>query len=91
MRKSWKIVAAITAAVTVVAVTGGCDQAEERDLEKIIQQQPQKAEIYSNVNKHPNIVRLCIDGVAFYTTSRDFNAIGRVLEWDAWCKSVVVP
>jgi len=30
---------------------------------------------------------LCIDGVAFVTTSRDYSAVLRVPEWDAWCKS----
>lgn len=60
---------------------------EERDLEGVVIQNPQKAEIYANINKHPNVVRLCIDGIAFYTTSRPPKAIDRVPEWDAWCKS----
>lgn len=64
----------------------GCG-ANERDLEGVHIKNPAKAEIYANLDQHPNIVRLCIDGVALMTTTRDLNAVQRVPEWDAWCKS----
>ena len=54
------------------------------DLKGIEYQDPQKAEMYTNVDGYPNIVRLCIGGVAFATTTRpDFTAVIRVPEWDA--------
>ena len=48
---------------------------------------PDKLEIISNVDKHPNFVRLCIDGLAFRTISTDHSglaspAVERVPEWD---------
>lgn len=46
---------------------------------------PDSIEVFQNVQLHPNIARVCIDGVAFLTTTRDFDAIDRVPEWDAFC------
>jgi hypothetical protein len=76
--------AGIVAVVAAGLVLAGCG-ANTRDLEGVPIKDPDKIEIYANLDQHPNIVRLCIGGVAFYTTTRDLNAIGRVPEWDAWC------
>lgn len=47
---------------------------------------PDKIELYLNIDQYPNVVRLCIGGVAFATTTRDFTALVRVPEWDrTWC------
>jgi len=48
-----------------------CQPTEERDLEGVHLQDPQKTEIYANVNGHPNIVVMCIHGIAFATTTRE--------------------
>lgn len=46
---------------------------------------PDSIEVFQNVDSHPNIARICIDGVAFLTTTRDLDAIDRVPEWDSIC------
>lgn len=76
-----------TAAVAVVAVglLAGCGD-QRKDLEGVPSKDPDKIEVYMNVDTHPNIVRVCIGGVAFATISRDYNSILRVPEWDTWCK-----
>lgn len=80
--------------VTRACVAGGCALilalaltgcgSSRRDLEGIPNKNPEKAELYSNVDGYPNVVRLCIDHVAFATTTRDTSpaAIFRVPEWD---------
>ncbi len=81
-------VLAVTALVAVLGV-GGCDwssdNANEHDVTGVKWRQPDKIEVYANIDQHPNIVRLCIDGRAVMTTSRDLNAVTRVPEWDTWC------
>lgn len=56
-----------------------------RDLNGIPNKDPDRAEMYSNVDGYPNVVRICIDHVAFATTTRDNSpaALIRVPEWDA--------
>jgi hypothetical protein len=56
-----------------------------RDVEGVKSQDPDLIMNYNNMDKHPNIGFICIKGVAFFTTTRDFNAIGRVPEWDKFC------
>lgn len=76
------------AALALVGVTtiviAGCG-ANVRDLEGVPIVEPQKVEIYVNLDGHPNIVRMCIDGVAVMTTTRDLNAVQLVPAWDGWC------
>lgn len=76
----------LAAVVVIVGVTG-CTRGQARDLEGVNPQKPDKAELYVNLDQHPNIVRICIDGVGFATISRDYDSILRVPEWDTWCKS----
>ena len=61
----------------------GCEGQQVRDLEGVPIRQPDKAEIYANVDQYPNITRICIDGVAFATTTRDYQPVMRVPEWDS--------
>lgn len=68
------------------AALAGCGS-NRRDLEGIPLTEPSKVEIYANLDTQPNIVRLCIDGVALMTTSREYTSVIRVPEWDAWCKT----
>ena len=48
---------------------------------------PDSLTVYQNIDKHPTIAKVCVDGVAFATTSRDFSALTRIPEWDADCKA----
>jgi len=87
MNKTIKLAIASAAALLVLS---GCGQApwedSLRDLENVPVKDPDSATLYNNVDKYPNISRLCIDGVAFATTTRpDFGALMRVPEWDAEC------
>lgn len=55
-----------------------------RDLEKA-EVRDADVTVYNNINRHPNIARVCTDGVAWVTTSRDFDALERMEEWDELC------
>lgn len=63
---------------------GSCGSGDTfRDLEGIKGKDPDSAQIIYNVDGYPNIVRICVDKVAFATTTRDAQAaIFRVPEWD---------
>lgn len=76
-------------AIAAVAALSGCGDTF-RDLEGIEGKDPDKAQIFYNVDGYPNIVRICIDKVAFATTTRDAQAaIFRVPEWDVpFCGAV---
>jgi hypothetical protein len=73
----------LTLLVSVAAVVAlsGCNETIH-DLEGVKSKDPQNSEIYTNVDGHPNLVRFCIDKVAFVTTTRDHSAVTRVPEWD---------
>jgi hypothetical protein len=71
-------------AVSLLA-SNGCGGATSADLKGVNGKHPDKIKLYVNVDTHPNLVRLCIDHVAFLTSSRDQDAVLRVPEWDAWC------
>jgi len=80
-----KIGALVGSGLLLVALAGCGDN--RRDLNGVTSKDPDKYELYTNIDTHPNILRLCIDGVAFATTSRQYgDAMLRVPEWDAWCK-----
>lgn len=72
----------IAGLAVVVLGLAGCQGANTRDLEGIKGQDPPKIEIYNNIDGHPNPVRLCIDGVALLTTTRDLSAVTLVPAWD---------
>jgi hypothetical protein len=68
----------------------GCQQL--RDLEGVPIKEPQRAEVYANLDEYANIVRICIDGVAFAMTTRDHDPLTRVPEWDSsFCGSARAP
>lgn len=77
---------ALSAAVTPLAACGGT--ATYADLENVPAATPTKIEAYTNIDKHPNLVRLCIDGKAFITTSRKGAGAWRRADYfDAWCST----
>lgn len=80
-----KIIAFAATLVAAVTLTGCSLGANDRDLEGIHYKDPDKIEVYINIDQHPNIARICIAGVAFATTSRDYSALTRIPEWDSWC------
>ena len=83
-----KILIAIAGLVVVLSMAG-CGQMpwqdSLRDLEDVEVRDPDSAVLYNNVDKYPNISKLCIDGVAFATTTREWEPLLRVPEWDATC------
>ncbi len=60
-----------------------------RDVEGVKSQNPDLIENYNNMDQHPNLSKVCIDGVAFLTTTRDYDAVTRVPEWDRTCPGSV--
>ncbi|UGT45410.1 hypothetical protein LTV02_19350 [Nocardia yamanashiensis] len=64
-----------------------CEQGSNyRDLKGIPGQEPDSVTMYINVDQHPNLAKVCIDGIAFMTTSRlSDDAVTRVPEWDKTC------
>lgn len=51
---------------------------------------PEVLTVFQNVDNHPTIVRVCLDGVAFRTVSTNHqngftSAVERVPEWDEVC------
>jgi outer membrane lipopolysaccharide assembly protein LptE/RlpB len=76
--------------VLAAALLAGCgSQQQLRGLEDIPAQDPDKVELYNNVDQHANLVVVCIHGVAFVTTTRDYNAVTRVAELDRTCPGAV--
>ena len=80
-----RAVAAIVLGVAVLS-TAACGSNNFRDVEGVPSKDPDSISLWSNVDGNPNIVRVCLDGVAFATTNRpDFGSIMRVPEWDERC------
>lgn len=77
--------AMLATAVALVGATA-CSATNQVDLTGVPAKRPDKIEVYSNIDSHPNIARVCIGGVGFATISRDYNSILRVPEWDEWRK-----
>ncbi len=62
-----------------------------RDVKGIKSQNPDLIENYNNLDRHANLGKVCIDGVAFLTTTRQYDAVTRVPEWDRTCPGFVGP
>lgn len=76
----------ILVCIALLLTLAGCGGSNNfRDVEGVESQDPDKIEVFNNVDEHPNIVMVCIHGVAFVTTTRDYNAITRVEKLDAQC------
>lgn len=69
----------------------GCASRDNfRDIEGVKSERPDVVRVFNNVDKHPNVVMLCIQGAGFATTTRDYNSIMRVPEWDEQCKAAMM-
>ena len=84
MTKNSKLLVMATAGALVL---GSCSSRNNfRDVEGVASKDPDLIESYNNLDGHPNIAKVCIDGVAFATTTRDAQAaIQRVEAWDSTC------
>lgn len=69
-------------AAAAALALAGCGSNNFRDVEGVTSRVPPKIEVWSNVDNNPNIVMVCIHGVAFATTTRDYASVMRVPEWD---------
>lgn len=77
------------AAVAALALTGCGMNDSMRDYEEAKIKDPEEITLWNNVDLHPNVARLCVDGVALLTTTREYgDAAIRIPEWDAHCKTV---
>lgn len=73
----------VIATAGIVAGCAGTPQLD--DLRNTSVEYPNYAVTWMNVDSFPNVTELCINGVAFATTTRDYNAIMRIPQWDAFC------
>jgi hypothetical protein len=81
-----RVIALAGAALIAGAALSGCGNNNFRDVKGVKSERPDLIRNFNNMDKHPNIGMLCIEGVAFATTTRDYgDAIERVPEWDDQC------
>ncbi len=78
-----KIILAGILAVLGFAAAGCSNQLN--DLGGISQVKPDYILTYLNVSDFPNVTLLCIRGVGFATTTRNYASLTRIPEWDAFC------
>ena len=65
----------------------GCGHDNSKDLKNVPNSHPDYVVNYENMDKQPNVAMLCIHGVGFATTTRDYNALTKVPEWNDFCKT----
>ena len=77
----------LVAGVAALGTASACPPGNNfRDVEGVPSKNPDLIEAYNNLDGHPNIAKVCIDGVAFATTTRENNAaIQRIPDWDSTC------
>lgn len=80
-------IAALTAMVALSLTACGMNDSM-RDYEEAKVKDPDSVTLWNNIDLHPNIARMCTDGVAWATTTRDYDGITRVPEWDKHCATV---
>lgn len=87
----------MTAAVLTAAVLmPACSvqkNATSADLKNVPYTDPDSIHVWINIDGHPNVARLCLDGVAFATTTRAASpaSLMRVVEWDRFCPAPKSP
>lgn len=74
----------IAGLVAAAALTVGCTSTLQ-DLEGVEATPPDAYEVFQSPDQFPNVARVCIDGVAFVTTTRDYQQVARVPQWDEYC------
>ena len=82
------IVAGIVAIVMVLTSCSGTPQND--DLNNLNPQYPNYAALYINVDGHPNIVMLCVQGVGIMTTTRQYGSAAQLVpQWNAFCETQI--
>lgn len=56
-----------------------------QDLEGVQATPPDTYEVFQSPDAFPNIARICVDGVAFVSSTREYQQITRIPEWDNEC------
>ena|SRR5579862_6044866 len=79
--------AGVIATAGIVAGCAGSPQLD--DLRNTSVLYPNYAVTYMNVDNFPNVTEICINGIGFATTTRDYNAIMRIPQWDAFCTTKI--
>lgn len=87
MKTSTRILAALMAAAAIAATVTACGPTQGDDLRNSPNSYPDYSTTVLNVDGFPNIAVICFKGAGFATTSRDYDALTRVPEWDAFCAS----
>lgn len=87
MGRTRKTILALAGAGAIIGVVGGCDAGSNNwsDVKGVRYHQPDAIEGFDNVDGQPNVGVVCIHGVGFATTTRNYNALVRVPEWDKLC------
>jgi hypothetical protein len=75
--------------IAAAGIVAGCTSPQLNDLRNSPSVYPNYSTTYVNVDGFPNVTELCINGVAFATTTRDLNSIMRIPEWDAFCATQI--
>jgi len=76
----------IAVAAIAVAALAGCEDANQKDVRGVqAQANPGNITVFANIDQHPNFTRVCADGYAFVTTTRDAMPINHFPEWDWMC------
>lgn len=74
------------AAASAALLIAGCDDANQKDVKGVqAKSNPDNVTAWANIDQHPNLVRVCADGIAFLTTSREALPAQRLPEWDWAC------
>ncbi len=70
----------------IILALGACSPGNNfRDLEGVKSVDPDKATVYNNVDQHPNLAVLCIEGVAYITSTRQHQSHTREPDLDKTC------
>jgi hypothetical protein len=88
MRISWRtgIISGAVGMAAVAALTANLACGNQlNDQSGIPQYSMDYAATYLNADNFANITLVCIRGVGFATTTRDYAAALRVPQWDAFC------
>ena len=86
-----RVAMGVASAGVVLLSVAACSNQTVRDLEGVPVNDPDKVELFVNVDQFPNATVLCIHGEGFITTSRDQSpaALQHIPAWSAktegWC------
>lgn len=87
--KARKVFLALASTAAIVGGVAGCNVGGPSDnwadVKGVPYHQPDAIEGIDNVDGQPNVTVVCIHGVGFATTTRDYNALTRIPEWDKLC------